>query len=692
MHKMNQQVSPPAEMARSALFGYAVLRANFDHGAPSYLDNFSAFVVDALAEHYPGSDDEAGIGEIIRATFGLTIPDRVVGRLLKKLARAGKIVAVNDNHYQLAESAQAGLQSLKESMTKFQICQTELLTKFTMFVKEHHSESAGLIDADPASHLQAFIEQYAAPLLRSGVSGKQEATTPWGELRGADYLVGSFVQHLEANDAATLSYLIDAVKGAILLGVLQMDTGNIRQRLDGLTIVLDTPVLLSALGYQGAIPQRAVGQTLELARRLRVGLVCFEHTVKEVDGVLDAAIAQLRSRRDIDGLRHAVYLHFLDSGWTPSDIAVERAELSQNLRRLGVRVIPVPDNYYQYGLDETVLEELLKEVLPTQRDSTRLYDLQSLSAIHRLRKGTSPRSFEQCGCVLVTDNFGLTVVGRRVDERHHWPLAMLESEIASLLWVRSPAVAEDLPRHQLIAAVYTAIRPTAHLWMKYVEEIERLEQRGRVDADEAVILRSLPEAREELMNVTLGESGKVNSGSVEVIVERVRENLSSPYRVEADDARAERDRATQDAESARRERQELSQSLASLQVRLDALAEEDDARNDRIKTRSEHQARRIVLTCVALVSLILILPELIGVSDPSLVTHLPAGLRIVFGFAGVGLAAVTSVQAFFANPVRDWFRPIELRLACRIERRMRLAAGLTEVRSVKEAAHPSRPS
>ena len=216
---------------RSTLYGYAVLRANFDHDAPSYLDNFNAFVLDVLADRYPEASDEAGIGQAIRETFGFTIPDKVVGRLLKKLEKAGKVVAQRRNRYQIKESAREGLVSLRENMTKFQSRQTELLTKFTDFVKEHYSESSGLIDADPGLHLQAFIERHAVPLLRRGVTGKRDNATPWDELQGAEYLVGSFVLHLEANDAATFGYLIDAVKGAILTGVLETGPDDLRRKL-----------------------------------------------------------------------------------------------------------------------------------------------------------------------------------------------------------------------------------------------------------------------------------------------------------------------------------------------------------------------------------------------------------------------------------------------------------------------------
>ncbi len=350
--------------------------------------------------------------------------------------------------------------------------------------------------------------------------------------------------------------------------------------------------------------------------------------------------------------------------------------MRRNLQRLGLRIIIPPDNYYQYGLDESALEDLLKKELPTQKEITRLYDLQSISAVHRLRKGDSPDSLDRCGYAFVTDNFGLIVVARQVDERHLWPLVMLENEIASLLWVRSPAVADDLPRQQLLAAVYTGMQPAAHLWIKYVEEIERLEARGEVNPDEAVILRSRPEARDVLMDVTLGETNKINSESMEIIVDRVRENLSSPYRLEADCAKVERDRAEEEVDSARRISDELRQDVSDLQAKLGHLDVQGQVRDERIKQRATHRAHRVILPAVIVVVLILIVPEILKTVDPAAVRHLPAGIAFTFTAAAAILAVLGSIRMFVGGTVLDWLGPIEQRLAARIERRFRVSAGL----------------
>lgn len=663
----------PVGTGRSTLFGYAVLRANFDHDAPSYLDNFCAFVLDVLADRYPDSGTENTVGKAIRETFGFTIPDKVVGHLLKKLAKTKKVVVQEDGSYQIGDSARAGLVSLRESMEQFKSRQIELLTKFTSFVSEYHNESLDLIAADPSSHLHAFIARYAAPLLRRGVTGQRGSATPWGELQGTGYLVGLFVLHLEANDAATFGYLIDAVKGAILAGVLEMGPGDLRRSLNRLTVVLDTPVLLSALGYQGNIPHQAADQMLQLARRLGVALVCFEHTEKELFNVLDAAIATVRRRARPTESWRAVAQHFADIGATPADIAVAQHSLRRNLQHLGLRIIPRPEGYHRYGLDETALDTLLKKELPTQKDSTRLYDLQSISAVHRLRKGNSPDSFERCGYVFVTDNSGLIAVARQVDERHLWPLVMLESEIASLLWVRCPAVAEDLPRQQLLAAVYTGMQPAPHLWMKYVEEIERLEVRGVVNPEEAVFFRSRPEARDVLMDVTLGDTTMFNAESMEQIVHRVREEkISSPHLSDADGANAAPGGTGQEISAQRQEADQLREELSAARTQLEL---QRHALDEYLKQNAARSARRTILTAAIAAIVILCFPVVLKAVDAGAVKNLPGWITIVSTIMAGVVAALGPVRMFFGGTVLDWLKPVEHRLAARKEHRLRISAG-----------------
>ena len=368
---LERRLTATAPNHRSALFGYAVLRANYNHDAPNYLDNFTGFVLDVLTQGQPEPLDENAVGQAVRDNFGLTIPDRVAGLLLRRAVKAGKASSDDGTFFTVDPSAVAGVQSLQANIATYENQQSEVLKKFLDFVSAHHPDRLSLVATDAEQHFHAFIDEHAVPLLRRAERGRR-ADTQWSDLQGPDYLIAAFILFLVEHDAQTFGYVVDAVKGAILTGVLDLGPGDLHRNLRDLTVVFDTPVLLKALGYLGEIQQRAVQQTLDLARFLNVRTVCFTHTAREIEGVLESVIPVLKSRGKTSGSLRAVDAHYLDRNAGPADILIDQNRIQTDLQYLGVRLIDQPDNRYAYGLDESALDDLLKKHLPTQRAVTTL--------------------------------------------------------------------------------------------------------------------------------------------------------------------------------------------------------------------------------------------------------------------------------------------------------------------------------
>ena len=61
--------------------------------------------------------------------------------------------------------------------------------------------------------------------------------------------------------------------------------------------------------------------------------------------------------------------------------------------------------------------------------------------------------------------------------------------LTNLLWLRRPTAVPNLPRKRIIADCYAATWPTERLWRLYLEEIDKLRQRGGVISDEYYMLR-----------------------------------------------------------------------------------------------------------------------------------------------------------------------------------------------------------
>lgn len=671
-----------------ALIGYAVLRANFNYDAPSYLDNFSAFVLDSLARTHPGAADEARVGEDVREVFGLTIPDRVVGKLLRRLVQKGTVTQLPDRKYVLATEELARVSNIQADVVGFERQQAELAHKFLAFVEKSAPEHLLLVRDAPEQHLSDFVEDNAVPLLTRAMRGESSGSPSVPHSEGPEYLVASFINYLGSEDNVAFGYLVEAVKGAILSTVVDFGPGNLKRKLRGLTLILDTPVVLKALGYLGVTHQRAVLQTLNLAKTLDARIICFDHTIREIDGVLDSVEPVIRTGGRRAGTLREVDAHFLNSGSTAADIAIERGNLAKNLSTLGVHEDYGPQDYYAYGLDEARLDDLLQEVVQYRSAGTRHYDLKSLSAIHRMREGSSPREFERCGYVLVTDNGKLVRAAEKVDERHGWPLAMTDNDLAALLWIRCPAVAEDLPRNQLLATVYAGMQPGGHLWSKYLQEIERLKTLGRVDEDDALFLRARPEAKRALMDVTLGETRDVTAGSVEEVLERMRREIRQPVLEQLAQAESHRDQAndlarqaSMEQAAAQAERDQLDKHNETLRGDIEGLRSLMAGQSDCIRAKARKDARRWVSVATYCLATILIGAAALGIAAPNWVGGLApryvVGLRIC-----VGILAVLGLWVLFAGgAVREWARPLDNRLAGYLERR-RLSAGFADLPAV----------
>lgn len=662
-----------AEADTNSLIGYAVLRANFNANAPSYLDNFTGFVLDVLARSYPQGADESEVAAEIRREFGFTLPDRTVGVLLRKAQKKG-LVEKHGDLYSITEECLARCRPLKEDITRFQREQAELNAKYVTFVAERFPDRVDVASTDPGEQISAFIRNHAVPLLSQAVRGDAADRPDWSALGGSEYLVALFIRYLVDYDNVAFGYLVEAVKGAILAAVLDFKGADLKRSLSDLTIMLDTPVILKALGYHGVTQREAVRQTLALAHALKIKIAAFDHTLKEVDGVLDSVQGTLKSAGRSQGFRREVDAHFLDIRATAADVEIERERLHDNVQALGIFVLPKPDNYYKYGLDEDALERRLQDAINYRNETTRKYDVLSVSAVHRQRKGGCAEHFEKCGFVLVTDNVNLVFAAKGVDERHNWPLAMTDADLSALLWVRSPATSEDLPRQQLLATVYAGMQPSAHLWSKYLLEIERLQRDGKVNEGEALILRSRPEARRALMDITLGAPGEVDAESVESVVDRVRETLEAPLREALGRVEAERDEALRRAdaaEAARRQTEaDASTTVTAMRQQVSALHAANEAQRSSLIKRAERRALRRVRVVVAVLGLVMLVGAAVELVDP----YGPSWVSVLGLVAAVVFLMDEKVERWLHV---DWRASVEGWVKGRLTRRYLANAGLS---------------
>lgn len=673
--------------SQSSLIGFAVLRANYDAQAPSYVDNFRSFALDILCQHQSGITC-ASLAQILRSRFGLTTPDLVVEKILKRAVRDADASRVGEM-YRSTDKGQKTAPGVTASIARYERQQNELVTKYTDFISERYAEHSRDLSMDPAGELARYLEYHAVPLLSQSLTGRKAA----GEAgsRASEYVISKFIAHLADVDQTGFGYVEDAVKGAILASVVTLDTSTFAQSLKGLSIYLDTPVLINALGFSGETQLQATLQMIKLAQALGASTYCFDHSLKELDGVLASAEGVVRAGgRRREGLR-PIDLHFQESRTSPSDIALARDRVPAALAELQIERRPKPDGYKEYGLDEGRLEALIQNHVRYRSDGTRRYDVDSLSAIHRLRRGSSPRQFEKCGYILITDNDGLVRAVEKLDqENHEWPLAMTDGALAAVLWVRSPTVGADLPRKQILATAYAGMQPDGHLWARYLEEVAKLESRGVVNADDAVILRATTVGRTALMEETLGDEQYLSADSAVEVLGRIKKDIEQPLLQRMDQVGKSQEDLARSADMVAQSWLDQSDVLDKTTAQRDAAQRQVEAtRAELLKRNQESSERDAVLRAgaeatsrraISTLLLLLLVPSaaiaILKFLNPPWMTQAPNWFGFVAAVFGAFLVTVATARHFAKGTVREWLAPLEGRMSAWIERRRRRLAGL----------------
>jgi hypothetical protein len=377
--------------------------------------------------------------------------------------------------------------------------------------------------------LSAFIRDNAAPLLATVVEGHPLAALDKADSKETRFLVGSFVASLQDADPAGFEYLADVVKGALLASALYYtNITEFSTRLDRLHVYADTTLLLRAVGACGPDLQLFAAEVIALALKLGARVYCFRHTFDEVMGVLDACERAVR-RGGSDAYGEATE-YMLSAGWGQSDVIELKNGFERKLESIGVRVRDKPGHEMGLTLDESRLEAVLDGEIHYKNRNALLRDVDSLTAIFRLRRGNEYRNLERCRAIFVTHNVNLVAASRKYMGLEDWerdtiPLAVPDHLLTTLLWLKEPIAAPNLPDHAIIADCFAAMRPDDSLWRRYVEKIEDLRRRDTVTEDEYILLRQSMPVRSLIMYDTKQVPDAFTEGTVERVLAKARENI-----------------------------------------------------------------------------------------------------------------------------------------------------------------------
>ena len=680
---MNMSVST------TAITSLAILMVNFDEKKKNYLQAFVPMLAECLRVSSSNVVSVEQLQSDFKRRFGMNLPSHVIRRLVKILINEG--YAFREHNGTVSPNRQK-LDELQFSSDQERVVQQYETTveKIIEFAKESFNFDWTHDTADEA--LASYISENQVELLE-GISrgnGSLIPRTHYPE-KSAKYVIASFVRRMLETSDTVKQYLIDIVKGNLLANVVYLS--DIRSEIETkwkTAVYFDTRFLIDALGYGSEHNWEPRKETLTALHSMGASLYCFEHTKDEIVGILFKMQKLFET-----GRTHTAYGLLVDSiehmksrRFGASDLALTINGIEQELHKVHISVTKKPSyEEHRYVIDEKRLGELLTRhmrpkdvdapidapIAQSDGDLRRLQnDIDSISAIARIRRERSYFMLEDCGAVFVTSNIALIKGAHEFFNSE--PLRCISDyTLANLVWLRLPNTLPNLPQKRIIADCYAALKPSEYLWELYADKVETLKQRQLISSYEYYHYRYSQEARLALMEVTYGDEDLLLvDGNVDQIIAKAQEKL-----------RHEAELAVQ---SELRDKEIKNRYLESEVDRVNEARRIQDAsdlrRREHVVVTARKWARRIIYVpkqaawIVLLISGVLALPlQMIGIE---IVAPAEFGLRLV-----IGLILIVALLWYVINlrrgvTVGAWFHSYEVTLSKWIEKKLLELSGLNK--------------
>lgn len=641
-----------------ALAALAILKVNWDE-RKDYIANFLPIVAHCIRQADGDVVAIADIQESVRETFEIRIPQGPLKTILGRASREG-LLKREQNVYRRNDEAlqELTLGPAREGVLREHAHLVQRLTEYAGTLGRTWSAE----QADRA--LLAYVEVLAEPILGAVVEGEPVVELPKFEAEGAS-VVGRFVLDLAEHEPEAFGYLETIVKGSMLANVLYFPdafSGG-HPQLGRIDVYLDTPVLLRVLGYAEKHYQAPVREMAELVRGQGGSLKVFQHTVSEIEGVLDSAAAIYRTGRPGEFPGDVVDF-FLSESFSASDVQAAIATLEDRLNANEIEVVARPAQTKGLAINEAELEKALNREVGYRRREALLRDLDSLTAIHRLRGGQLRRRVERCDAVFVTTNTALVRTSKAFFDAEYGrsgvPLCLPDSRLAAIAWLMNPVQAPDLPRKQIIATSYAALNPPEDVWRKYLAEIRRLTDSGELNEEQVGLLVFSPQARLELMNATDGNVDAFSEGTVQEVLDHARAAARADIQEELEREKEQRARAEAAFATERARTDEAIARAATITA----------AHRDRI-TGVAHGAAR-ALGWAAFVFAVVVVLLGTGFATQGLFPDAWSRAVPFLAFPLIGIVVIAGLASLiFGFSLRDLVPMVERRLQSPIEQRLR---------------------
>lgn len=523
-------------MNRNTIIGLSMMYALWESKKQDLLSLISPFVLYCVGTATSKGHiiDIKNICKKMESEFGYKeIHPEVISRVLLRESKNQHqgivpVITKKNKSFVLSGSLDSHVTSFKE---KRLTCKerTELVSRSlaTYFNQKAVYNRSNYSEADAESYLLAFFEKQGESVL-SSVEDLRQLLRKDNEI---DYYIARFILQEKEKDTLIFSHINELIVGYFITTAIYLQPENAditTASFKDVTFYLDTPILLSFLGYKSDPENESAQAMVASLKKSGAKLACFDYNVLEIHNIL-VAYRQCNFFNSYNSSGFTLEA-FDKKGYTATNVDLEIRNFEERLKKSDI--IPISFEVALHGtnietgvLDDDRIRELILEIKPSYRLSTLPDDLKAINTVSRLRGGRSYSAIEKCKAVFATTNILLVATTKQylaeLGKNDSFPIAITAEELCVMAWMKTFERNNNLPKMRLLENVFAATTPDRDLLEAFYSILKQLEENGVVSADEASLLRIELYAKNELMELTAGNKNRLNVETVIAIKDKL---------------------------------------------------------------------------------------------------------------------------------------------------------------------------
>lgn len=415
------------------LTSLALFRELYDSGNKNPYCILAQFLKYAILTKGIHGFSSTEITNLLNDMYDFSVPEAVVKTSLKSLPfleKAEGLYNVKESKVKKEDIAKFG--NKFEEIKNSNQC---LFDELVGFIKEHIDSQQSVLDEE------SLINAFCSYLI------DEEDSKEYSRL------ISAFI--IKNKDNIHTTQRINTIKEGIILYYGIKYTSNPSELGSWgtkLTIYLETEILFSMAGYNGALYSTLFNDLYKLIDEINrhqlrknknklIFLKYFGKTKNEIDSFFNKAEQILRNKDKLNPARPAM-VAIVNGCRTPSDIVDKKADLFELLKSKSIILDDVnyysDEKKYEYNIEDLkIVEDIQKNNLEVDRNDIE-QSLQFLNFINILREGKSGRGFENVGYILLS---GRTITNQlswddNIRAHNEVPLATSLSWLTNRFWFK----------------------------------------------------------------------------------------------------------------------------------------------------------------------------------------------------------------------------------------------------------------